>query len=157
MGRYAHWALLCGKMGDVKTLWDTLNPSPNLLFKSIYKNECCWTKHDVVGGGCVRISAMTEEQKEELWTTLEAIWTEPDSTDGMGWDILWVLVSPPLKRLFKGPPPSFPGFHLLGWQGYSKEQSPPRSRVYRRVHTDRSDPITRFRFEKEDAQVHRRK
>ena len=66
-------------------------------------------------------------------------------------------VSPPLKRLFKGPPPSFPGFHLLGWQGYSKEQSPPRSRVYRRVHTDRSDPITRFRFEKEDAQVHRRR
>ena len=50
---------------------------------------------------------MTEEQKEELWTTLEAIWTEPDSTDGMGWDILWVLVSPPLKRLFKGPPPTY--------------------------------------------------
>ena len=35
--------------------------------------------------------------------------------DGMGWDILWVLVSPPLKRLFKGPPPSFPGFTL--WVG----------------------------------------
>ena len=34
---------------------------------------------------------------------------------GMGWDILWVLVSPPLKRLFKGPPPSFPGFTL--WVG----------------------------------------
>ena len=33
----------------------------------------------------------------------------------MGWDILWVLVSPPLKRLFKGPPPSFPGFTL--WVG----------------------------------------
>ena len=58
----------------------------------------------------------------------------------MGWDILWVLVSPPLKRLLKGPPPSFPGFPLLGRQGYSKKQSSPRSRVYRRVHTDRSDP-----------------
>ena len=60
--------------------------------------------------------------------------------DGMGWDILWVLVSPPLKRLLKGPPPSFPGFPPLGRQGYSKKQSSPRSRVYRRVHTDRSDP-----------------
>ena len=58
----------------------------------------------------------------------------------MGWDILWVLVSPPLKRLLKGPPPSFPGFPPLGRQGYSKKQSSPRSRVYRRVHTDRSDP-----------------
>ena len=48
--------------------------------------------------------------------------------------------SPPLKRLLKGPPPSFPGFPPLGRQGYSKEQSSPRSRVYRRVHTDRSDP-----------------
>ena len=26
---------------------------------------------------------------------------------GMGWDILLVLVSPPLKSLLKGPPPSF--------------------------------------------------
>ena len=49
----------------------------------------------------------------------------------MGWDILWVLVSPPLKRLLKGPPPPFPGFPPLGWQGYSKEQSSPRSRVYK--------------------------
>ena len=61
-------------------------------------------------------------------------------SNGMGWDILWVLVSPPLKRLLKGPPPSFPGFPPLGRQGYSKKQSSPRSRVYRRVHTDRSDP-----------------
>ena len=34
---------------------------------------------------------------------------------GLYWDILWVLVSPPLKRLFKGPPPSFPGFTF--WVG----------------------------------------
>ena len=46
--------------------------------------------------------------------------------DGMGYTVgkVW----PPLKRLFKGPPPSFPGFPPLGRQGYS-----------RRVHTDRSD------------------
>ena len=78
---------------------------------------------------------------------------------GMGWDKLWVLVSPPLKRLFKGPPPSFPGFHLLGWQGYSQEKSPPRSRVYRQIHTDRSDPTILLcsDFEKEDAWIHRRR
>ena len=31
----------------------------------------------------------------------------------MGWDILWVLVSPLLKRLFIGPPPSFLGHITL--------------------------------------------
>ena len=30
-------------------------------------------------------------------------------------------------------------FRQFGRQGYSKEQTPPQSRVYRQVHTDRSD------------------
>ena len=33
-------------------------------------------------------------------------------------------------------------------RGYSNEQSPPRSRAYRRIHTDRSDPITNTIFMK---------
>ena len=78
----------------------------------------------------------------------------------MGWDGIGYTVGTGVataQKIVQRPTTFLPGLHPLGWQGYSKEQSPPRSRVYRRVHTDRSDPITRFRFEKEDAQVHRRK
>ena len=34
----------------------------------------------------------------------------------LGWDKLRVLVSPPLKSLFKGPPPSLLGIPLRGWE-----------------------------------------
>ena len=38
---------------------------------------------------------------------------------GWGWDGIdkRLLVSPPLKRLFKGPPPSLLGIPLRGWEG----------------------------------------
>ena len=63
--------MLSAKRDDLKTIWDSLNPTPNVFFKSKYENECCWVVNEVVGG--VLISAVTEEQKEEEWMTLEEI------------------------------------------------------------------------------------
>lgn len=65
--------MLNAKREDLKTIWDSLNPAPNVFFKSKYENECCWVVNEVVGGGGVLILAATEEQKEEEWWTLEEI------------------------------------------------------------------------------------
>ena len=63
--------MLSAKRDDLKTIWDSLNPTPKVFFKSKYENECCWVVNEVVGG--VLISAATEEQKEEEWMTPEEI------------------------------------------------------------------------------------
>ena len=56
--------------------------------------------------------------------------------DGMGYTVGTGVAT--AQKIVQRPTTFLPGLHLLGWQGYSKEQSPPRSRVNRRVHTDRS-------------------
>ena len=70
--------MLSAKRDDLKTIWDSLNPTPKVFFKSKYENECCWVVNEVVAG--VLISAATEVQKEEEWMTLASwrrFWTEP--------------------------------------------------------------------------------
>ena len=44
--------------------------------------------------------------KEVVNTMQDSALNGEISDDGMGWDKLSVLVSPPLKNLLKGPPPS---------------------------------------------------
>ena len=43
----------------------------------------------------------------------------------IGWDKLLVLVSPQLKKLLEGPPPSSAALRHFGQKGYPKEQTPP--------------------------------
>ena len=76
---------------------------------------------------------------------------------GQTWNGLGVLVSPPLKRLFKGPPPSFPGFTL-----WVSRVIPKNNLHHDHVCTDEFTQTGATRlldsdFEKEDAQVHRRR
>ena len=37
------------------------------------EDECVWSVDEVVGGGGMEITAMTEEQREEEWMILEEI------------------------------------------------------------------------------------
>ena len=74
--------MLSAKRGDLKAIWDALNITPMEKYVSEppFKNECCWSVNEVVGGGDeviggggVFIDAITEEEKEEEWKTLEEI------------------------------------------------------------------------------------
>ena len=67
----------------------------------------------------------------------------------MGWDRLAGTGVATAQKIVQRPTP-FLTQHSASpvGRGYSNEQSPPRSRAYRRIHTDRSDPITNTIFMK---------
>ena len=72
-----------------------------------------------------------------VWTLTgrQALW------DGMGWDRLVGTGVATALKIVQWPTPFLTRHSALSvGRGYSNEQSPPRSRAYRRVHTDRSDP-----------------
>ena len=61
--------------------------------------------------------------------------------DGMGWDRLVGTGVATALKIVQWPTPFLTRHSASSvGRGYSNEQSPPRSRAYRRVHTDRSDP-----------------
>ena len=76
---------------------------------------------------------------------------------GMGWDRLLVLVSPPLKSLLKGPPPSLQGIPPIWSAGlFQKASSPTATCVQTSSHRLERPTILQYSdFRKVVARVHR--
>ena len=81
----------------------------------------------------------------------------PEQKAGMGWDSLVVLVSPPLKSLLKGPPPSFQGIPPIWSAGlFQKASSPTVTCVQTSSHRLERPTILQYSdFRKVVARVHR--
>ena len=89
------------------------------------------------------------KKKVKVETKLNFRCTACKPWDGMGWDRLAGTGVATAQKIVQRPTP-FLTQHSASpvGRGYSNEQSPPRSRAYRRIHTDRSDPITNTIFMK---------
>ena len=87
-------------------------------------------------------TALVRRQRQGCWDVYSIAAVGQVSTRRtIGWDGIycWYWCRHRSKVCSKAHRLPSQAFRPLGQQGYSKKQTPPQSRVYRRVHTDRSD------------------